>query len=56
MKALITLDGVNHISNIKGLRNIYDRIEAKIRSLEKLDIKPEMYRPLLIPIILRKDT
>ena len=36
------------------IRAIYDHVESQMRSLETLDISPEMYGPLLIPILMSK--
>lgn len=36
------------------IRAIYDHIESEMRSLETLDISPEMYGPLLISILMSK--
>ena len=36
------------------MRKICDTVETQVRSLKNLDIQSEMYRPLLIPVLLSK--
>ena len=54
MKNLLSLEKVSDIKNIEPMRRVYDRIEIQVRSLENLGIDPEMYGPLLIPVLLAK--
>ncbi|GFY71793.1 uncharacterized protein TNIN_432931 [Trichonephila inaurata madagascariensis] len=41
-------------TDIVGLRNLYDRAETQIRSLESLGVKRESYSNLLTPILLKQ--
>ncbi|GFV10879.1 DUF1758 domain-containing protein [Trichonephila clavipes] len=41
-------------TDIVGLRNLYDRAETQIRSLESLGVKGESYSNLLTPILLKQ--
>ncbi|GFU50363.1 hypothetical protein TNCV_4730731, partial [Trichonephila clavipes] len=43
-------------TDIVGLRNLYDRAETQIRSLESLGVKGESYSNLLTPILLKQTT
>ena len=54
MTSLLKVDVIRSVKDSKGLRKIFDSIEAQIRSLENLGIKPEQYGPMLIPILTSK--
>ena len=54
MNNLLKIEPLVDLSDAKHLRIIYDNIETQIRSLENLDIKSDMYGPLLIPVLLSK--
>ncbi|GFW42982.1 uncharacterized protein TNCV_649061 [Trichonephila clavipes] len=51
---LLNLIPVRNPTDIVGLRNLYDRAETKIRSLESLGVKGESYSNLLTPILLKQ--
>ncbi|GFT71577.1 reverse transcriptase domain-containing protein [Trichonephila clavipes] len=51
---LLNLTPVRNPTDIVGLRNLYDRVETQIRSLESLGIKGESYSNLLTPILLKQ--
>ena len=54
MKALLKLNTINSIEDTKGIRALYDQIEANLRSLEAIQIDKEMYGSLLIPLLKEK--
>ncbi|GFV78000.1 uncharacterized protein TNCV_1541 [Trichonephila clavipes] len=51
---LLNLTPVRNPSDIVGLRNLYDRTETQIRSLEGLGVEGESYSNLLTPILLKQ--
>ncbi|GFV77390.1 uncharacterized protein TNCV_3759201 [Trichonephila clavipes] len=51
---LLNLTPVRNPTDIVGLRNLYDRAETQIRSLESLRVKGESYSNLLTPILLKQ--
>ncbi|GFV62145.1 uncharacterized protein TNCV_4109481 [Trichonephila clavipes] len=51
---LLNLTPVRNPIDIVGLRNLYDRAETQIRSLEGLGVKGESYSNLLTPILLKQ--
>ncbi|GFU17033.1 reverse transcriptase domain-containing protein [Trichonephila clavipes] len=51
---LLNLTPVRNPTDIVGLRNLYDRAETQIRSLESLGVKGESYSNLLRPILLKQ--
>ncbi|GFX83289.1 uncharacterized protein TNCV_4988831 [Trichonephila clavipes] len=51
---LLNLTPVRNPTDIVGLRNLYDRAETQIRSLESLGVKGESYSNLLTPILLKQ--
>ncbi|GFX33585.1 uncharacterized protein TNCV_1932521 [Trichonephila clavipes] len=51
---LLNLTPVRNTTDIVGLRNLYDRAETQIRSLESLGVKGESYSNLLTPILLKQ--
>ena len=54
MKNLLKIPTVSDLKDISQLRLVYDNIETQIRSLENLNIAPETYGPLLIPVLQSK--
>ena len=54
MTNLLNLPQLTSSDNVNDLRKIYDTVETQVRSLENIDIQPEMYGPLLIPVLLSK--
>lgn len=54
MKSLLEMERVSDVKDVYLLREIYDKVEVQIRSLKNLDIKSEMYGPLLIPVLMSK--
>ncbi|GFS88985.1 integrase catalytic domain-containing protein [Trichonephila clavipes] len=51
---LLNLTPIRNPTDIVGLRNLYDRAETQIRSLESLGVKGESYSNLLTPILLKQ--
>ena len=54
MTNLLNLPQLTSSDNVNDLRKTYDTVETQVRSLENLDIQSEMYRPLLIQVLLSK--
>ena len=54
MDSLLKLPRVTLASDIKRVRDVYDKIEINVRSLQALGIKSEMYGSLLIPVMMEK--
>ena len=45
---------VTSIHDIKGIRTLYDKLEANLRALDTLGISSSAYGDLLIPILIKK--
>ena len=54
MEKLLKLPSVSNARDTKQLRNVYNALEANIRSLKTLGIKSEQYGSLLVPVMLNK--
>ena len=54
MTNLLNLPQLTSSDNVNDLRKIYDTVETQVRSLENIDIQPEINGPLLIPVLLSK--
>ena len=54
MDALLSLEGVTNVDEIKKVRKLYDTIETHLRSLQNLGVSSESYGSLLIPVILSR--
>ena len=54
MEVLLNLDAVVSDSNLKALRHLYDTVEAQIRGLNSMGVKPETYGALLSSVVLGK--
>ena len=54
MDALMNLDVVASLTNLKGLRQLYDQVESHVRSLKSLGVKSESYGGLLTSVLLNK--
>ena len=54
MDLLLKLSRVTLASDIKRVRDVYDKTEINVRSLQALRIKSEMYGSLLIPVMMEK--
>ena len=54
MESLIKLKPVNVISDVKGIRAVFDSVEIQVRGLECLGIDSAQYGALLIPIFMEK--
>ncbi|GFY13643.1 uncharacterized protein TNCV_4960131 [Trichonephila clavipes] len=51
---LLNLTPIRNPTDIVGLKNLYDRAEMQIRSLEILGVKGGSYSNLLTPILLKQ--
>ena len=54
MNILLKIEPVKSVSDVKGIRKIYDNIESQVRSLYNLGIDSKQYGPMLIPILTSK--
>jgi len=54
MNKLLELPSVESVTNTKALRNLYDTVEAQIRSLTAFDLDIKNYGPFLVPVIMSK--
>ena len=54
MEALLKLQSVNAMSNVKGIRAVLDNLEIQVRGLQALGIDSAQYGALLIPIFMEK--
>jgi hypothetical protein len=54
MDSLLKLSSVSDIDQLSKLRDLYDKIEIKVRSLNSLGVKSETYGNLLTRIIMNK--
>ena len=54
MEELIKINSISTSGDPKKLRDLYDRVESNLRSLRSLDIDPESYGCLLVPVLRNK--
>lgn len=54
MEALLAIEEVESDKNLRGLRQLYDKVESHIRSLKALDVRPESYGTMLTSVLLKK--
>ena len=54
MEALLKLQPVNTMSNVKGIRAVLDNLEIQVRGLQALGTDSAQYGALLIPIFMEK--
>ena len=54
MENLMKMQPVTSIHDIKGIRTLYDKLEANLRALDTLGISSSAYGDLLIPILIKK--
>ena len=54
METLLNLESVSSDQNLKGLRRLYNDIEANTRSLKALGVTPEAYGAMLSSVLLGK--
>ena len=54
MDTLLQIVPVKAGTDVKQLRAIYDKIEINVRGLQSLEIKPDQYGCLLVPVIMSK--
>ena len=54
MDVLLSVEAVLSDSNLRALRHLYDTVEAQIRGLNSMGVKPETYGALLSSIMLGK--
>ena len=54
MDQLLALDPVTSLRDLKGLRRLYDKIEAHVRSLKGLGISSESYSSMLSSVLMKR--
>ena len=54
MDTLLALEVINSSQNLKGLRHLYDVVEAQVRGLKALGVSPDSYGTLLSSVFLSK--
>ena len=54
MEALLQLNAVPSITNLKGLQRLYDTVESHVRGLKSLGISAESYGSLLSSVLINK--
>lgn len=54
MEALLAVEMVESDKNLRGLRQLYDKVESHIRSLKALDVSSESYGTMLTSVLLKK--
>ena len=54
MEALLKLQPVDTMPNVKGIRGVLDNLEIQVRGLHALGIDSAQYGALLIPIFMEK--
>lgn len=54
MDTLMALPSITDVKNLPGLRQMYDKTEAIVRSLRGIDIPPSTYDTFLTPIVMGK--
>ena len=53
MDQLLALEAVTSLDDQKGLRHLYDRMEANVRSLKTLGVVSESYGSLLSSVLMK---
>ena len=54
MESLVKIAAVASDSNLKRLRELYDKVEAHIRTLQAIGVESESYGKLLITLLMEK--
>ena len=54
LENLTKISKVESVSDVNGLRNLFDMVEGNIRGLESMDIKSDMYGCFLMPLLMQK--
>ena len=54
MEVLLSVEAVVSDSNLRALRHLYDTVEAQVRGLNSMGVKPETYGALLSSVMLGK--
>ena len=51
MEHLLKLAPIESVSNVQGLRKLYDKVESSVRNLNSLGIMSDNYGALLVPLL-----
>ena len=54
MNALLNLTKVGNVEDLKGLRQLHDKVEGHMRELKSLEVDSKSYGSLLTPVLLEK--
>ena len=54
MKSLLGIEQVTLIRDVKGLRQVFDKIESHVRSLSSLGVDRVAYGSLLAPVVMKR--
>ena len=54
MNKLLNLSNSGKLNDLKYLRQLYNNIDTQVRSLTNLDMDPDSYGPMMIPIVMPK--
>ena len=54
MNALLNMIKVGNIEDLKGLRQLHNKVEGHMRGLKSLEVDSKSYGSLLIPVLLEK--
>jgi len=54
MDNLLKLPVISSVTNIKGIRQLYDKTEIHVRGLQALGVEAEQHGSLLVPVLFSK--
>lgn len=54
MDNLLQLPVVGSVNDLKGIRQLYEKIEIHIRGLQALGVEAQQHGSLLVPVLLSK--
>ena len=54
MESLLGIEQVSSIRDVKGLRQVFDKIESHVRSLSSLGVDSAAYGSLLAPVLMKR--
>lgn len=54
MESLLDMEQVSSIRDVRGLREVFDKIESYVRSLSSLGVDSAAYGSLLVPVLMKR--
>ena len=54
MNELLNFQVIGDINNVKELRQLFDKVETQVRSLDNLGVECKSYGPMLVPVLMSK--